>query len=275
MKIRIKSICIHIGILFLILICVSSAGCIKQVQGAFGGDTGLQTTSPVPGPAEISPPSEVIADKGNFTITPTVVTPTPLPVFHVDEVNPQPYITPDPYRLPYRDFSNRTGNASDTSVRIPQFTRNLVLRSNSTAFRVNVIQAPFIIDLTFSPLFDNPDQTGDSGSSYPSDDEESSDESSDGGSGELSGEKSFVYSNAEIIIINTFTNETVATEGYGGIYSSDTEKTIRIYQEGPYIVALTGNFIDVNLKITTSSPELPATPVPYSYATSPEEEENW
>jgi len=274
MKINMKKTITGLGLVFLIILFIASAGCIKQVQGVFNGDSGSETGSTMPVSTETNIPSESISDNTMPTLTPTTVTPTPLPFFRVDEVDPYPYITPDPYRLPYRNFSNQTGNATDRSVKIPQFSRTIILRSNATAFWVNVTKGPFVIDLTFSPLFDIPDQTGDTGSSYPSDDDEDSEESSGESSGKLSGSKSYVYSNAEILVINAYTNETTAAEGYGGIYSSDIEKTIKIYKESPYIVALKGNFIDVDIKITTSSPELPATLAPDTN-TPYMEEEDW
>jgi len=266
----------NLGIVFLVVLLLGSAGCVKQVQTAISGDSGPEATSPLSGPSVPIAPSEGISDSTIPAPAPTIVTPTPLPHFRVEEVDPYPYITPDPYRLPYRDFSNRTGNVSDKSGRRPQFSRTFVLRSNATALQVNVTKGPLIIDLVFSPLFDIPDQTGDTGSSYPSEDEEDSEETSQGedSSGGLSGSKSFVYSNAEVLVINTHTNETSATEGYGGIYSSDKTKTLKIYKEGPYTITLTGNFIDVLIAITTSSQELPATAAPRSniqYA----DEEDW
>lgn len=274
MKINMKKTITGLGLIFLVILFIASAGCIKQVQAVISGDSGSEEAPYESLSTVTAVPTYSISGNVMSTLTPTTVTPTPVPHFRVDEVDPYPYITSDPYRLPYRDFSNRAGNVSDKSGRIPQFSRTFVLRSNATALQVNVTNGPFIIDLVFSPLFDIPDQTGDTGSSYPSDDEEDTEETSQGGdsSGGLSGSKSFVYSNAEILVINTHTNETVA-DGYGGIYSSDKTKILKIYKEGPYTITLTGNFIDVLIAITTSSQELPATPVPHSNAYYAEEEE--
>ena len=276
MRFVMKNIIKSLGIVFFVVLFMGSAGCVKQVQTAISGDSIPEAASPVSVPSETIAPPGGISENTMPAPAPVTVTPTPLPRFRVDDVDPYPYITPDPYRLPYRDFSNLTGNVSENKGRTPQFSRTVVLRSNATAFQVNVTRGPFVIDLTFKPLFEIPDQTGDTGSSYPSKDKEDSEETSDSGgsSGGLSGSKSFVYSNAEVLFINTHTNETVAAEGYGGIYSSGTEKTVRIYKEGPYIIVLTGNFIDVNIAITTSSLELPATPAPYSN-TQYTEEGDW
>lgn len=273
---------VSIGIIILLLVLVSSAGCIKQFQNYTGGINGTPSES-----SEFTVIDPVSSQEGNppgnsMGGSPSVAVTTPPGYIEVDEINPDPYVTSDPYRLPYRDLRNLSSSEPLRVVRIPQFMKKIVLRSNSTAFSVTVPQAPLVIDLTFSPLFESPDLTGpgltvDTSRKYPP-------HKGEGESGEeeeeehrvLSGAFAFVYPQAEITVIDDITNETVAREGYGGIYSSDKNKKITLYHDGSYIVTLKGDFIDTDLKITTGSAVV-RTPVvtPTNTISEDEWEEDW
>ena len=234
-------------VLFLVLIFILSAGCIKYLPHNSSGDTTLQTLPgdtpvPTPEPTVINTPlpSDSLPSQQPPANVTSLVPATTLETISVKEVNPDPYITPDPYRLAYRNLSNRYTDSNlvpnDLAPRIPQFTRNIVLRSNSTAFQVNVTKGPLIIDMKYSPLFANPDKTS------------------------LEGTNSFVYSNAEVTVFSN--GLPVARDGYNGVYSIETEKKITIYSTGSYVITITGNFIDVTMAIITGSAPEPATPVP-------------
>jgi hypothetical protein len=274
---------VSIGIILLLLVLVCSAGCIKQIQNYTGGINGTQSESseftvidPVSSQAG-DPPGNSMGGSSSVAVT------TPPGYIEVNEINPEPYVTSDPYKLPYRDLRNLSSGEPQRVVRIPQFMKKIVLRSNSTAFSVTVPQAPLIIDLTFSPLFESPDLTGpdltvDTSRKYPPHKGEggSEDEDEDEEHRELSGAYAFVYPQAEISIIDATTNETVAREGYGGIYSSDKKKKIMLYHAGSYIVTLKGDFIDSDLKITTGSAVVRTTIVTPSNTISEDEwEEDW
>jgi hypothetical protein len=262
---------VRVGIIFLILMFVSSAGCIRHFQNNNSGETEGFSLS-VGSAIETQSLSGDIPHSNPPSISSSVAITTPPEYIEVADVDPNLYVTPDPYRLPYRDHGNWTAIDSSRVPKIPQFTKSFTLRSNSSAIRVNVTQGPLIIDLTFSPFFENPDQTGDTSKSYPSDDEEESDDESDEGpSRVLSGTFAFVYPYAEISVIDAITNETVAKEGYGGIYSSGTKNSITIYREGSFIVTLTGDFVKTDMKITTGSAAIKTTvPTP-----TPIIEEEW
>jgi hypothetical protein len=281
MKKRMKNFVQTVTILLILLILLASAGCINKI---FPKETATEqneerealSSSPYP------PYAPVTGDA--LTAGDPVVNGTPPPEkLEVEDASPFPYITPDPYRLPYRDHGNWTAIDLNRVPRIPQFTRSYVLRTNSTAVRVNVTQAPLIIDLMFSPVFTSPDQTGDTGKSYPSgddNDEESDDDSGSGGSGgssrALSGSYGFVYPGAEISVIDVLTNETVAKEGYGRIYSTDDNKRITLYRGGLYLITLEGDFMNVNMAITTGNAAVK--PVATSQSAVPsawEREERW
>jgi hypothetical protein len=259
---------VRVGIIFLILMFVSSTGCIKHFQNNNSGETERFSLSPGSAPIDTQSPSGDVPRSDPPSVTPSSAITTPPGYIEVDDVDPNLYVTPDPYKLPYRNLSNSTSGEPFRVPRIPQFTRSFTLRSNTTAIRVNVTQAPLIIDLTFSPFFENPDQTGDTSRSYPSDDEEESDSDegdSEGASRDLSGSYAFVYPYAEISVIDTLTNETVAKEGYGGIYSSGTKKSITLYRGGSFIVTLTGDFVETDMTITTGSAAVKTTvptPIP-------------
>ena len=280
MKKRMKNFVQTVTILLILLILLASAGCINKIfpkETATEQNKEGETHSSSPYPAD----TPVTGDA--LTAGDPVVNGTPQPEkLEVEDASPFPYITPDPYRLPYRDHGNWTTIDANRVPRIPQFTKSYVLRTNSTAVRVNVTQAPLIINLTFSPVFTSPDQTGDTGKNYPSgddDDEESDDESGGGGGGSsraLSGSYGFVYPSAEISVIDVLTNETVAKEGYGRIYSTDDEKKITLYRDGLYLITLEGDFMDVGMAITTGNAAVkPVTTSQSAAASAWEGEERW
>lgn len=246
----------RIGLIVLLVFLVASAGCIRTVQSAVSGG-GAPAETPLPGAATAGPvtwdlvPADA-PDDGSLAPA------EPGPEFEADVVSPDPYITPDPYRLPYRDLQNRSESdlwVPYTVKRIPQFSKTFVLRSNSTAIRVNVTRGPLEIHLNFDPQFTDPDHSK-IGRVETGGDEENS---------EVSGVQmsSFVYSNAEVNVINAESNGMVTRDGYNGIYSSDTKKVITIYREGPYVITLSGNFIDVGVKIFTgTAPQVTPEPTP-------------
>ena len=272
------------GIIFLLLLLVLSSGCIKSLLADKGEDKGSPTLPPEPGVNRSS--SGNIPITASITVSPHAVVTTPPDYIEVAGVDPRPYVTSDPYAIPYRDHGNWSNEEPARISRIPQFTKTVILRSNATAFQVNVTRGPLVIDLTYSPLFSNPDQTKQKSDDSDSNDDSGSTENiaiTDGRdnfddswsrSGYISNSavatNSFVSSNAEVSVLNEISNGTVAQEGYGGIYSTDLHKQITIYREGPYIITLTGNFIDVNIAITTGSAREVVTPAPTSGYTTGE-----
>jgi hypothetical protein len=259
------------SVLIIILFSVAATGCVKTAQNLLDKDTQSlpdeMTVSAPPG----TPAGTMPADDAQVSMA--IATITPQPTLGVNEIDPNPYITPDPYRLPYRNVDNLTSDPAIQRVWIPGFTKKVVLHSNSTAFHVDAPEGPLIIDLTFAPQYEKPDQTNDQGSSYPSDDEEEEEEEEDSGGEPLSGSYGFVYSQAEVTVIDSGTNATVAQEGYGGIYSSNKKKQIVIYRDGSFVVALKGDFIDVTLKIANGPGIIPVTSTPVP-ATGYEESED-
>lgn len=240
MKIRVNNEVLLILSILLILMVVFTAGCIKSAQNVLGDNHG-ETIS---GDASSHPDPSVMVSLNTASpdAIPPRVTPTPATALTVDEVSPAPYITPDPYRLPYRDHGKWSTAEPVRSVKYPQFIKTYILRSNSTAVRVNVTQAPLVINLTYSPQWDNPDHTN-IGSAI-----------SDDGS-ENTGVKmnSFVYSTAVVTVYNEGSCSIVEQDGYGKGYATDLARKITIYREGTYVITLSGDFINVNMAITTGA----------------------
>jgi len=227
-----KETVFRIGAFLVLAMFILSTGCIKYVPVVGGGGEG-GTHLPGSGTAQASTISTETSQP-SLGVSPSVTVTTPSPdSFEVDQVDPSPYITPDPYKIPYHKPSNWTLTVDPDSVlRIPQFTKNIVLISNATAFRLNVTKGPLYINLTFNPLFSSPDNTN------------------------AQGTNSFVYSDAEVVVIDGSSGVVVTKDGYGGIYSSDAQKTITVYQEGPFIITLSGDFIEVNMAISTGSAQI-------------------
>lgn len=272
----------RIGIIFLILVFVASAGCIKYLPVGNSGDKERTDSSVLPMTTAISPsiPDSSVPSPAD---TPPVVVTTPPYYLKVDPVDPGAYVTPDPYAIPYSYHGNWTTGEPDRVPRIPQFTKNVILRSNTTAFQVDVTKGPLVIDLTYQPEFSNPDNTGlgstdqglpsscnfeDAGSDCSGNSGTSRSDSSDNSvtsGGDSVSTNSFVFSGAEVKVFDKNAGGgPVAEEGYGGIYSSDLHKQITIYREGSFVITISGNFIDVNMAIITGSAQVPATPAPVS-----------
>ncbi len=191
------------------------------------------------------------------------VTPPPAPTLSVHEVSPDPYVTQDPYRLPYRDHGNWSTGEPVRAKKYPRFTKSYVLRSNSTAVRVNVTEAPLVIDLTFSPQFTNPDHTGIGGGT-----------NEDGSVRSGTSTNSFVYSTAVVTVHNEGSRSIVEQGGFGQGFNMDLEQKITIYREGKYVVTLTGNLIDVKMAITTGA-GADKPPVSQAANSGPSQEEAW
>jgi len=279
MRIRNTDISFGFGIILLLVLFVFSTGCINSVQTVLSekeADAGMGS----PSGYENFPGMDLPADpsgSGALDRVPVTATPSPARTLVVKEVSPDPYVTSDPYRLPYRDHGTWSTVDIARIPRIPEYSKEFILRSNTTAIRVDVAEGPLVLDLTFSPLFDKPDQTADTGSSYPSEDaddeeEEDSGGASGGGTGLRTGPASFVYPYGEVTVIDIVTNATVAKEGYGCTYSSDKGKTMKVYKDGSFIVTLSGQFIDIKIKITTGSAPVVTTRVPVTYYVPVEEE---
>lgn len=250
MIIRIHPLLRFFALVFLLPMVIFSSGCINAVPAMLGWS---DTEGVPPYEDEYVPFMDAAPlnyELGGETGYPPIPEPSPIATLAVEEVSAIPYVTQDPYRLPYRDHGNRSTVDAVRIKKIPQYSKSFVLRSNATAVKVQVPRAPLVIDLTFSPRWDSPDQTT-------------------GASG------SFVYSKALVTVHRENSSAILEQEGYGSEYSTGKEKRITLYREGTFIITLSGDFMDVKMEVTSGegAPVPPASAIPVSPV--PEEDEYW
>lgn len=239
-----------LGMILVLLMVVLSSGCINSVQAMLGGSG---TNGKLLDEDEYPPGMSLVPGPDSSAGAAAVLTPAPSPAqtLAVEVVSPDPYVTTDPYRLPYRDHGNWSTVDAVRVEKIPQYSKSFVLRSNATAVRVNAPEAPVVIDLTFNPKWDNPDQTK-----------------------ETSG--SFVHSKALVTVHPDNSSAVLEQDGYGCGYSTETKKKITLYREGTVVITLSGDFIDVTMKVTSGGGLGPvATPKPSGYYNDFYDDEEW
>ncbi|WAC05795.1 MAG: hypothetical protein OS112_03995 [Methanoregula sp.] len=223
------------AILVLILVFITSCGCIKVIKKNLNNEgqvvnapsktteTPLQSlTQPTGTLAEISSLNQVNLTSSVHTI--------------------EPVFPEDSFRV-VRNLSQKNGET------FPETSRNLILNRpplyklhfspiyNATAVLVDVKHGPLVIHSSVSAKHSSP-------------------------------RISFL-----VITVRDIANNTIVTEdGYGGIYTSDPENQIVIYREGRYHVNFYGNQVEADISIVTGdSPaltgtaRLPSTDVPDEY----------
>ncbi len=216
-----KSISINIGIIFLILLCVSSTGCIKLVQknheqSANPQNSDNPSTSSTQTSAN-SPPSITMSP----VISETEVNP-------VDVADP---ILPDDYYRTVRNLSEKNGEGSQAPLRSSLNSRTPVYhlkyspQFNATAIKVNVTRGPLVINFKAIPKINDPR-----------------------------------ISFAVITIRELPSKAVVAEEQIDNFPKTDdlslkenskNEKQIEIFKEGLYHINVYGNQIDVDVTVFT------------------------
>ena len=147
-----KDFPIYLGIFFLILFCVSSAGCIKFIhknsdQSAAQVSSDNPSASPIQGSGSSSP-----------QITTSVVS-SDQQANMVDVVDP---ILPDDYYQTVRNLSGKNGETpqvplrSSYSDRTPVYHLQYSPQFNATAIRVNVTHGPLVINFKATPKINDP-----------------------------------------------------------------------------------------------------------------------
>ena len=137
--------CIPITLVILTMCLVSSAGCIKVVQNAIGGEmTAGNTSSPA-----VSYPG---LPKSTSDSHPAAA-PTPEQSTVITEVSP--VLTPNPYVIQHGVRINATPQYSFL-YRQPEFTKTYTLSGNGNAvgLQVNVVKGPLFIKFTVDPKYD-------------------------------------------------------------------------------------------------------------------------
>jgi hypothetical protein len=193
-----------------------------------------------------------------------------------------PVVTPDPYPILHGRRINETRQYRFLD-RQPEFTKSYTFRGNATGLLINVAQGPLYIVYTVKPQNDCMANRGSC-------------------RGDL--EKPVQRPYLTITVRDNQTQEILAEDGYGGVYSWNTgnyEVTIEseegsfnsetsprhiiLYREGQFHITMEGNYLDIDLSIITG-----ASPDPLEVSTDkssglspastpapeiPEEEEWW
>jgi hypothetical protein len=249
-KRREKPWCITLSLAILIVILVSSAGCINMITKATeGGNAATPTGTP--------------------TITENASTPAPIFQQPVAQLTPMksdvvvevtPYTTPDPYPIIHGVRINSTPQYAFL-YRQPEFTKTYTLSGNAVGLLVNVAQGPLYIKYIVKPKYDclnDPDS--------------------------CRGTVLVPVNNPymTITVRDNQTHEIVAEDGYAREYSSDTgnyhftttvesadsteagtyesepgPRYIPIYREGQFQITIQGSYLDVTVSVITgASPDL-------------------
>jgi|GEM_PF-4862928 len=146
-----------------------------------------------------------------------------------------PDIPEDPYPLLHAVRLNSTPEAL-REERIPEFTRTCPLAANATGLLVRVDRAHLILSWNVVPQNDclaNPASCR----------------------GSLAHPVQRPHFTISVRDAAT-TKELVLEDGYGRKYSSDTNRTMKIYREGSYHITLTGEFLEMKLGIATGASPL-------------------
>jgi len=209
----------------------------KTDRSAASSPSGLAKVSP--SPVQNLPPW--MARYGNGTgaagsvRTPALATPLSSSPSSPDLVAPAlPELPPDPYPVQHAIQAHISPEPLHR-VRIAEFRQTYVLRGNSTGLVVNAtaLKGPLWIYFDVEPLYDCIENA----------------ESCRGDEKKTISRPYFT-----LTVRDNRTRETIAEDGYGGIYSSQkTNRTIQIYREGWYHLTLSGNSVDVTLAIATGA----------------------
>jgi len=245
-----KPWCITLAFALLLVVIVSSAGCINMItKSTEGGNSVTSAGTPTlvenlstPAPAVQQPVPQLTPVKSDVVVEVTpFTTPNPYPIIHGVRINSTPQ-----YAFLYRQ---------------PEFTKTYTLSGNAVGLLVNVAQGPLYIRYIVKPKYDclkDPDSCR----------------------GTV-----LVPVNRPYLTITVRDNQTqqiIAKDGYAREYSSDTgnyhitmtvesedpteagsyesepgPRYIPVYKEGQFQITMEGNYLDVTLSVITgASPDL-------------------
>jgi hypothetical protein len=245
-------------IAFLMMLMISSAGCIKIAQNTLSGKSAAGDTSNITPDVTAMP---TVSHHEHLPSTPNanpVVLMTPAISDIVTEVTPD--VTPDPYIFPNATRINETPLQPAFQYWKPQFTKTYTLTGNAVGLLVNVAQGPLYVVYTVNPKYDclqDPDSCR----------------------GTILVPVNNPY--MSITVRDNQTNKIVAEDGYGRQFSSDTgtytfstsgntttsvngqttvsstsvpgPRYIPIYSAGQFQVTIQGNYLDVTVSIITGT----------------------
>jgi hypothetical protein len=232
----------RIGIIFLVLLFVSSAGCIRQVQNTLSpsgsGQDAVTTApmSPVQTPVSVSTGTAAVSSPG------ITVPETPAPSTASIAVP----IYPDDWNRDVRNLSGRDGGSvtlpteNAWSSRLPLYTLNVAPNYDARAIEVNVTHGPLVIIFSATPQIQDPR-----------------------------------ISFADVTVRELPSKEIVAEERIDHFPQADMssttrtvesggpdEKQIVIFREGAYHINVDGNQVSINLAVYTGDSPVVATAAP-------------
>ena len=149
-----------------------------------------------------------------------------------------PEIPADQYPILHGVRLNETPEALHVEW-IPEYTKTYTLAANATGLVVRVDHAPLVISFSINPQNDcltNPDSCRGS-LAHP-----------------------VQRPHFEMTVRDNATRKIVLEDGYGRQFSSDTNRTLKVYREGTYHLTLSGEFLDVSLGIATGASPRPGDP---------------
>lgn len=239
-------------IVMILIASVLSGGCVNKIlrnsadnataDSLMSGNSTTMNATPDPaGPASGSRQEKPVA----------ILTPAKSDI--VTEVTP--FLTPDPYPILHGTRINETPLLNRLD-RPAEFEKTYAMGGNATGLLVNVVEGPLYIVYEVSPRYDclkNPDSCR----------------------GTTTAPVNRPY--LTITVRDNATQEIVAEDGYGRVYSSDIghyeititdsnadgssttttgtpgPRYIAIYKEGVYQITMEGNFLDVTIRILTGA----------------------
>lgn len=161
-----------------------------------------------------------------------------------------PVMTPDPYPILHGRRINESRQYRFLD-RQPEFTKSYIFRGNATGLLINVAQGPLYIVYTVTPQNDCMANRGSC-------------------RGDL--EKPVQRPYLTITVRDNLTQEVLAEDGYGGVYSWNTgnyqvsieseegsytsetsPRHIVLYREGQFHITMEGNYLDIDLSIITGA----------------------
>lgn len=270
-----------VALLLVLVVLALSSGCVSKL---LAGNT--ETEMPGYDEPDLPPASSGFMsganpeDMAGLPYSAPVAEITPVKSEIVMEV--APVVTPDPYPILHGTRINETRQYRFLD-RQPDFTKSYIFRGNATGLLVNVAQAPLYIVYIVKPQNDCMANRGSC-------------------RGDL--EKPVQRPYLTITVRDNLTQEVLAEDGYGGVYSWNTgnyqfsieseegsfqsetsPRHIVLYREGQFHITMEGNYLDIDLSIITGaspdplevSTEKQSGQSPFSSPTpsTPEEEEWW
>jgi len=273
----------YLALTLLLIFLIGSAGCIKVAQNALGGGEGSRSAGSSVIPANTPPGSVAVAGQSTSSYLSGNI-PTPQVTDSVTAFSPQQ--TPDPYPIQHGARFNQTSlNYVSFLDRKPLYSNTYTMSGYPVGLLVNVTQGPLWVVFTVDPANDclkNPGACR--------------------GSTTVPVDRTYMT----ITVLDNQTDQVVAQDGYGGVYSSDTgtygsscnsqastitnsfssnpyadtcqqpgPRYITLYRQGEFRIVMNGMYCSVTVSVITGSSPVIATASPTPAGNSNAFPEGW